>query len=359
MESLRESLGETRTYVVFVIGILGGLALGLLIGWVLWPLELKNAAPSYLHPRFRDDYLLWVAEQYPSRGIEWAREKLGVEYWDKNELSQTLEALAQTHGGEVGAQLRALRAELETAPPETQPMPAAQQEISLLQRISPIVLVCGIALLVAAFVGGVVLLIASRHRTSHAKTVTRLENVIGGETAFGFDELQTWGEEGPPQAQFVTTYTLGDDHYDPSFAIELEDGEFMGECGVGISETIGIGEPSKVTAFEVWLFDKNDIRTVTKVLMSDYAFHDQALYTKLAPKGEPVLAKEGEEVFLETKKLRVRARIVEMAYGVGNLPPNSFFERMKIELAAWVKSGQEATRPMSADIDRLGQGPLL
>jgi hypothetical protein len=44
-----------------------------------------------------------------------------------------------------------------------------------------------------------------------------------------------------------------------------------GECGVGISETIGVGDPKKVTAFEVWLFDKNDIQTVTKVLMSAHA----------------------------------------------------------------------------------------
>jgi hypothetical protein len=150
----------------------------------------------------------------------------------------------------------------------------------------------------------------------------------------------SWGAEGPPLAQFATTYTLGDDHYDPSFSIELESGEFMGECGVGVSETIGVGEPNKVTAFEVWLFDKNDIRTVTRVLMSDYAFSDEALRTKLAPKGEPVLAEVGQDIVLETKTLRVRARVVEAEYGVGNLPPNSFFARLTLDLATWVIPGQ-------------------
>jgi hypothetical protein len=154
-------------------------------------------------------------------------------------------------------------------------------------------------------------------------------------------EPVSWGAIGPPVAQFLTTYTLGDDHYDPSFSIELENGEFMGECGVGISETIGVGAPSKVTAFEVWLFDKSDIRTVTKVLMSDYAYHDEALRAKLAPKGEPMMIEVGREAVLETKTLRVRARIVEAEYGIGNLPPNSFFERLTIDLAAWVKPGQE------------------
>jgi hypothetical protein len=142
--------------------------------------------------------------------------------------------------------------------------------------------------------------------------------------------------------QFATTYNLGDDHYDPSFSIELESGEFMGECGVGISETIGVGSPNKVTAFEVWLFDKNDIRTVTKVLMSDYAFNEEALRTKLAPKGEPVLAEVGKDVILETKTLRVRARIVEAEYGAGDLPPNSFFERLTVDLSTWTSTGQVA-----------------
>ncbi len=88
----------------------------------------------------------------------------------------------------------------------------------------------------------------------------------------------------------MTTYDLGHDTYDESFSIETPMGEFLGECGVGISETLGAGEPAKVTAFEVWLFDKSDIRTVTKVLMSPYAYNDSALRTRLAPKGDPVLA---------------------------------------------------------------------
>jgi hypothetical protein len=361
MGSLREFLSRNKVYAALVGGVVVGLAVGLLIGWVLWPLELKNAAPSYLHARYRDDYVAWVAQQYEAQGgVEWAREKLGVEYWDKGELGETLERVAQARGGETGAQLRALKAALESQAAPAQPAapePAAPQA-PLVQKVSPIVLVCGIALLVAALVGGVVLLLSSRMRGGRQATTARMEGVIGG--AFAGAEGQDWGLEGPPQAQFVTSYTLGDDHYDPSFSIELENGEFMGECGVGISESIGVGDPSKVTAFEVWLFDKNDIRTVTKVLMSDYAFHDDALYTKLAPKGEPVLAEVGEDVVLETRRLRVRVRILDMAYGVGNLPPNSFFERIKLELAAWVKPVPEFGGPMtSGDTVPSVQQPML
>lgn len=147
----------------------------------------------------------------------------------------------------------------------------------------------------------------------------------------------------PPVVQFMTTYLHGDDLYDDSFSIETSSGEFLGETGVGISETIGTGSDAKrVTAFEVWLFDKNDIRTVTKVLMSDHAFNDDALRGKLETKGEANLAKPGEKLILETATLRIQARVVDLAYGSGPLPPNSFFERITIELAAWKRQGQSA-----------------
>lgn len=72
------------------------------------------------------------------------------------------------------------------------------------------------------------------------------------------------GEERPPLSQYKTVYAIGDDRYDMSFSIENEAGDFLGECGVGISETVGSGSPSKVTALEVLLFHKNDIRTLTR-----------------------------------------------------------------------------------------------
>jgi hypothetical protein len=145
------------------------------------------------------------------------------------------------------------------------------------------------------------------------------------------------GQE-PPVAQFMTTYMLGDDLYDDSFSIDSPSGEFLGECGVGIAETIGVGDPKKVTAFEVWLFDKNDIQTVTKVLMSEHAFGDAAISQRLASKGEPVVVEPGQHILLETQTLTLEARVVDMNYGQGALPAGSFFERLTLELAIWPKT---------------------
>jgi hypothetical protein len=142
----------------------------------------------------------------------------------------------------------------------------------------------------------------------------------------------------PPVAQYVTTYVLGDDLFDDSFSIDAPSGEFLGECGVGISETVGVGDPKKVAAFEVWMFDKNDIQTVTKVLMSSNAFSDMALRAKLEPKGELIQVDPRKQVVLETQTLQMIATVSDMQYGQSALPNGSYFDRITIELAIWQKA---------------------
>lgn len=142
---------------------------------------------------------------------------------------------------------------------------------------------------------------------------------------------------GEPVAHFMTSYLIGDDLYDDSFSIDAPNGAFLGECGVGISDTIGVGDPKKVTAFEVWLFDKNDIQTVTKVLMSTHAMGDSSIKQRLASKGEPVLLEPGKQILLETATLQLEAKVIEMVYGQGALPTGSFVERLTLELSVWPK----------------------
>ena len=92
-----------------------------------------------------------------------------------------------------------------------------------------------------------------------------------------------------------------------------------------------------MTAFELWLFDKNDIQTVTKVAMSEHAYEDEKIRVRLESKGEPILAETGKTVLLETATLQLEARIVDMEYGEGAAPDRSFFERLTLELSVWPK----------------------
>jgi hypothetical protein len=347
MDTILQLIQQRKALVALIGGIIGGLLLGLAIGWWWWPVEWTNSTPANLRSDFQGEYLTWVAEQYMETGdLEKARNRLGVTLWKEGQIAQTLDALEKSLDGQEALAVRKLAQDLEATPPPTE-APTAEEEGGL----RPVAQVCGIGLLILALVGGAYFLF-TRLRQSKVLSKEDGEGISLEGFASVIDEPKEpadWKGK-PPQAQFVTSYTAGDDHYDPSFSIEMEDGEFMGECGVGISESIGVGEPSKVTALEVWLFDKNDIRTVTKVLMSDYAFHDEALKAKLAPKGEPVLVQPGEDVMLNTRRMRMRARIVEAEYGSGDLPANSFFKKVTVELAAWVKPESEAEPAASPEL---------
>jgi hypothetical protein len=57
------------------------------------------------------------------------------------------------------------------------------------------------------------------------------------------------------------------------------------------------------------------------------------------------LVEEGKDVILETKMLRLQAHIVGVEYGDRDAPANSFFERLTVELAAWVKPEAEDAEP--------------
>jgi hypothetical protein len=103
----------------------------------------------------------------------------------------------------------------------------------------------------------------------------------------------------------------------------------------------------------VWLFDKNDIRTITKVIMSDHAFFDDAIKAKLATKGEQVLARENETIVLETASLIINVEIKDMEYGAGTLPPQSYFERIVLELSAWAKEGDFSVPDLEGRVDEM------
>jgi hypothetical protein len=68
--------------------------------------------------------------------------------------------------------------------------------------------------------------------------------------------------------------------------------------------------------------------------MSQHAYNDDALRAKLASKGDPVLAELGKDVVLETTALRVDARVVDMEYNGGAVPPQSHFTKLTVELVA-------------------------
>ncbi len=136
----------------------------------------------------------------------------------------------------------------------------------------------------------------------------------------------------PPLVHSMTTYVLGDDLFDESFSIDTPSGEFLGECGIGIVNTIGEGSPKQVNAFDIWLFDKNEINTKSSVLLSEEAYEDVVLRTQLEAKGSPVLAEIGREITMETTHLQMRVRIVDMVCEEIDPQIGTYFQRLSLEL---------------------------
>lgn len=166
---------------------------------------------------------------------------------------------------------------------------------------------------------------------------------------------RTANDEPRPVGGFETSYKRGDNDYDKSFIIGTDSTDFMGECRVSISEVHGVsGSARDVMGFELWLFDRNQENTLTKIIMSDHAYHDEALRAKVAGKGDAILAQLADVIVLETKSLIINATPTVIEYAPDrDLPDRGVFERFALELSAWVKgdssapstgSGQEESR---------------
>jgi hypothetical protein len=319
--------------VAATLGVIAGLIIGLIIGWGIWPVQWTNATPEVLRSDLQVDYLRMAIDSFRVNG----NQELAVQRWDNLGTSaaatylmvqqdpQGLDPISISNYGQV---ITAARGPIEAgAPTEGQPASVSAIVISVAGILLLAVLVFG-----AYYLLNNVIRLKPRGEASaamHAAEVSRQTERT---------DFQSLGLA-PPITQTMTTYVSGDDLYDESFSIDTQGGDFLGEYGVGISETVGVGDPKKVTALEVWLFDKNDIKTATKVLMSAHAFDDAELRARLEAKGELILLEPQAQIILETATLQLLVTVNDMEYGAGAMPPESYFERVTLELAVWPKEG--------------------
>lgn len=333
MKMTMQVIGLGRNLIIATVaGLVVGCLFGwMVLGWLVMPVKWE------LTPAEKEQYILMAADSYALNGDgELAEARLAD--LDREEIGEIIARLAATHPQEQQNLLNlglALGLGVTEVPPQptavATTLPATVRLTSSISR--NLTLVCGVLLALLLFIvfGGLWI----RWLRGRREEEEALAPAWRAEAPAAAEAVPPGAPTGlPPLGHFVTTYDLGHDTYDESFSIETPMGEFLGECGVGISETLGVGEPAKVTAFEIWLFDKSDIRTITKVLMSQHAYNDDALRTKLAPKGDPVLAELGKDVVLETTSLRVDARVVDVEYDGEAMPPQSQFTKLTVELVA-------------------------
>ena len=337
MNQIREYL--KRPLIIGIVGLAVGLAIGLIFAWLVWPVQWTDAAPSMLHPEFQD---MWLRMAIISYGNTGNAPTAITEYEYLGKAGPQTLAQVKNNPQNIDpswiTQFEAVVSPNAVVPSVTQSAgvtPTASTAKSGRSNLTTLLLVmCGVTLFVGAAI--VVYFFLQGRKRTVGVTPTSTMPVTEVEAPTEWTNYPAATEQAP-MVQFMASYKAGDDLFDDSFSVDSPSGEFLGECGVGISETIGVGVPKKVTAFEVWLFDKNDIQTVTKVLMSAHAFTDPTIRQKLEAKGEPFQAVSGGQTILETATLKLVARVVDMAYGQGALPENSYFDSLVLELAIWQK----------------------
>jgi len=382
LDLLKEKLKQPRNLAI--AAAVAGLILGLIIGWVILPVQWTDASAESLRADLRQDYLRNLITTYTLNGD---KEKAIQLYKELGEQAEpTLSQLLAQPGFLSTEQITRFTTALGIAVPQasgevvsTAPLTlqdGTEIKVNNGDEIAPAkksntLLWLGFGLLAILGVGaylayryyfrerpveeGKPLEDTSENRAAPvaarqpaavpmrqaaeptpAPTPVQSQSVFKP-SFFGNGKQTNGSVVQKPVAQFMSTYAFGDDRYDESFTFDAPNGEFLGECGVSISDIIGVGEPKKISAFDIWLFDKNDIQTVTKVLMSKHSFDDPTTRQRLEIRGEPILAEPGAQFVLQTATLRLEGRIVDVMYGDMPLPEDSYFQRSTVELAIYRK----------------------
>lgn len=334
--------------------LLSAFLFGMIWSYAIAPTQFYNGAPYQLNRVDRDNWIKFVAGSY-SAGLYDEQTTLNLLNRVENPVGR-VNALIDTETGQVQAALEEVQ-EILPANPSQLPgrdAPGSGNIITsiltfVIAAIVFIILINLFAIAWGLLIGGYVERFLARLRpeseedkqaklaVEQFKRNKELEDRMKTEAATS--------DYGPPITQKVSTYMKGR-QFDDSFAIENAADQFLGECGASAAKTIG--ETGELAAVEVWLFDKDDfVRTLNKMLVSEHIYNDPVARAELEPRVEDpandiVLAQPGLSVVLETDQIRYQATIAEMVYGAGDLPPNSYFENLAIQIQAWEKAGSSA-----------------
>jgi hypothetical protein len=331
---------DRRIIIAGVVCLVVGWLVGwMLFGWLIWPVSWTDADPRDLRQEHKEAYISMVADSYAlNLDQQLAEERMaGFEEGESQRILVAVIEKREEAGDAQGAQnLQGLAGVLGVSlegvlpAPQPTPQPLAARISSLALSLLP---VCGV-LIVVLLIVALIAIVVYRFMIRPAEAPTHVAE----------EELIPWEEPGEAAlGHFVTTYSFGDDGYDTSFNVETPEphGDFYGACGAGFSEVIGEGSPDKIVAFEIWIFDKTDldnVQTITKVLMSEFAYQNDTMRAKMKDRGEAVLAEKGTSIVIDAVGLRLNAEIVDFAYGTDpSVPPRSYFETLTTELVPVLK----------------------
>ncbi len=117
--------------------------------------------------------------------------------------------------------------------------------------------------------------------------------------------------------------------FDECRVIERPDHTFLGECGME-AFTPSIIDSREAQAVGVWLFDKDDVRTTSIVLIPSELPEDDKIV--LSYRGEVHVAEVGKEIRVELGTLSMIIKVVEVKLPEAPGPMRPYFYRLMVEV---------------------------
>lgn len=322
-----------KPLVIGILSIFAGFILGLIWGWVIQPVQWKDADPSYLALGYQEDYLRMAIDSYavnPDAGAALNRyQAVGVSGID------TLKAIASQPGNQDPVAIMNFINIVQPGGLVTTSTSSTQDD-SDMTNTSTSYLIIGAIILVIGFVGYLLArLLRPLVNKSGERTPAQEAQQISNQTEkTNFAELK----EEQPIFQMMNTYVLGDDLYTHSMDINSADGTYLGQCGLEIADTIPVfDKPKRVRAIAVWLFGLKYKETIWAILMPPDSYDNETLRDRLRVKGEPIKVDENLVVEIETRELKMHVRVVKVEYGQGSTPDEDYYKNLTLELAVWPK----------------------
>jgi hypothetical protein len=314
---------RNKLIIAALIGLVAGVILGLFYGYVIDPVEWVDAPMSLTRTDLQEDYLRMAIDSY----VLYFDPAMAYQRWQ--ELGDSAPGLLQKVAASPGKQgLEAINRFKElVAPPTASLSSSTCSDLAGTSNNLCVYLWLGTVILG----GGAGVYFYTRLRRQIE--TPNLRRAMPTKVPALVDEPITIPyADHPVLVHTMMTYVIGDDLFDESLSVENEEGDFLGECGVGIVNTVDNELPKKVNALDIWLFDKNEINTKSVVIMSHEAYHDDIVLNQLRSKGDPILAEIGREITLKTTHLVMIVRIVDMV--CEDLDPLSctFFQRLSMEI---------------------------
>lgn len=322
----------SKTHLGFALAFLIGFLLGwLVIGWWLWPVQWINTDPWDLRPEFKKQYILMAADSYAlSSNPELLRERFRG--WPPEDLAAFIDEVKRENPGNelLASRLETIKSALNLPEPRT--TPAVSEPEKRGPRVSIIIILGGLlALLIFAL--GVIYRAFKDKLIPWARQTPRRSVKPAPELKVVEGEYR----EIPLLARYSSKYTYGDVRFAESFSIESPQGDYLGECGIEASELVGSGDPPRIGAFEVWLFDKNLNRTISKIITVPGA--DEAMRASLKSlsiSGEVLQAERGGIIDLVTDNLKVLVIINDLALG----NEGTFFTQLSTTFEIFLKKDE-------------------